>query len=184
MKGRTSRRRFVRGVGVVAAVGALAGCSGDGGESGGSDGNGGGGDGDSGESTPVETPTAAATATDGSGRAEIDAYLSNADNYGGTIADRTGRGEVAVEVGATGNGGGFAFGPAAIRVDPGTTVVWEWIGQGGLHNVVAEDGTFDSGESVAGAEETFEYTFDGAGTYLYFCTPHKALGMKGAVEVA
>ena len=91
--------------------------------------------------------------------------------------------EAAVDVGAEGNGGGFAFGPPAVRVDTGTTVVWSWTGEGGLHNVLAEDDTFDSGEPVSGSDATFEYTFSEAGTYLYFCEPHKSLGMKGAIVV-
>jgi halocyanin-like protein len=70
-----------------------------------------------------------------------------------------------------------------VAVSTGTTVVWEWTGEGGAHNVVAEDGTFDSGETVTEAGTTFEYTFEEAGTYTYVCTPHEAVGMKGAVYV-
>jgi halocyanin-like protein len=62
-------------------------------------------------------------------------------------------------------------------------VVWEWTGEGGQHNVVAEDGTFDSGDPVAGSDATFEYTFGESGTWLYYCAPHRALAMKGAVVV-
>lgn len=130
---------------------------------------------------PTETTTA--TPTPAGGESAVDEYLTDTSNYDGTIADRTGRDRVRVEVGAQGNGGGFAYGPPAIRVDTGTTVVWEWTGSGGLHNVVAEDGTFNSGDPVSGSGETFRYTVEEAGTYLYFCDPHKALGMKGAVVV-
>jgi len=49
---------------------------------------------------------------------------------------------VTVEVGTEANGGNFGFGPAAVRVDPGTTVTWEWVA--GSHNVEAEDGSFES----------------------------------------
>jgi plastocyanin len=41
--------------------------------------------------------------------------------------------------------------------------------------------TFDSGH--LDPEETFEYTFEVAGTYRYFCVPHEAVGMRGAVIV-
>ena len=37
--------------------------------------------------------------------------------------DRRGRDEVTVTVGADANDGAWGFGPAAVRVDPGTTVV-------------------------------------------------------------
>jgi hypothetical protein len=72
-----------------------------------------------------------------------------------------------------------------VRISPGTTVVWEWTGAGGGHNVVAEDGTFSSGEDyVSEAGYTYEYTFESEGTYRYVCVPHETLGMKGAVVVS
>lgn len=109
------------------------------------------------------------------------AWFEGVENYDGVV-DATGRSTVRVEVGATGNGGGFAFGPAAVRVDPGTTVVWEWTGEGGLHNVVAEDGAFES-ELLGDAGDTFEHAFDAEGVAYYVCTPHRAMGMRGAVVV-
>ena len=119
----------------------------------------------------------------GTGAAQQDtaAWFSNVSNYDG-VADRTGQSEVTVEVGAQGNGGGFAFGPAAVRVDPGTTVVWEWTGKGGVHNVADEAGSFTS-EYSDEAGYTFSHTFDAEGVALYSCVPHKAMGMKGAVVV-
>ncbi|PHQ39042.1 halocyanin [Halorubrum persicum] len=118
----------------------------------------------------------------GGAAAQYDGWLDDVDNYDGTH-DYTGQDEVTVAVGAV---DGLKFGPAAILIDPGTTVVWEWTGQGGAHNVVAEDGTFDSGETVSEEGTTFEYTFDDAAdgdTFNYLCEPHEAVGMKGAVAV-
>ncbi|UPV76564.1 halocyanin domain-containing protein (plasmid) [Halorussus limi] len=117
----------------------------------------------------------------GSGGEKLGDWFGNVSNYDGVV-DRTGESEVTVEVGAKGNNGNFAFGPAAVRVDPGTTVVWKWTGKGGSHNVVAEDGSFKS--KTSGAQgHTFEQTFDETGLFKYACTPHKAMGMKGAVVV-
>ncbi|RYJ14252.1 halocyanin domain-containing protein [Halogeometricum borinquense] len=113
--------------------------------------------------------------------AALKSWFSNTSNYDGVV-DRTGNDEVTVEVGAKGNGASFAFGPAAIRVDPGTTVVWEWNGRGGAHNVVAEDGSFKS-EMVNKSGHSFSHAFEEAGTYKYACTPHKSMGMKGVVLV-
>jgi len=99
-------------------------------------------------------------------------------NYDGTV-DMRDADEVTVNVGAN---DGLSFGPAAVAVSSGTTVVWEWTGQGGDHNVSATDGEFES--DTAGEEgHTFEHTFEEAGTYTYVCTPHEAVGMKGAVYV-
>jgi halocyanin-like protein len=111
-----------------------------------------------------------------------DGYLSDDGTFDGTTADMTGQDEVTITVGAQGNGGAFAFDPSAVQIDPGTTVLWEWSGEGGSHNVVDEDGNFES-ELVADEGHTFEYTFEEEGVFRYFCTPHKALGMKGVVAV-
>jgi halocyanin-like protein len=67
-------------------------------------------------------------------------------------------------------------------VSPGTTVVWTWTGAGGSHNVVAEDGSFES-DLVVAEGHAFSHTFEEPGTVRYVCTPHRALGMKGVVVV-
>ncbi|MEZ3117751.1 halocyanin domain-containing protein [Halobaculum sp. MBLA0147] len=108
-------------------------------------------------------------------------WFDGVSNFDGVV-DRTGQSEVTVEVGVQNGDGAYGFGPAAVRVSPGTTVVWEWTGKGGSHNVVADGGGFES-ELVGEEGHTFSQTFESAGTYKYYCTPHQALGMKGAVVV-
>jgi halocyanin-like protein len=109
------------------------------------------------------------------------------DGIDGGYEDLRGQSEVTVDVGADGNGGALAFAPAGIWVDPGTTVTWEWTGEGGGHNVVTEEGpaSLDSGAPVSEAGTTFEHTFseEQAGITKYYCSPHQALGMLGAVAV-
>jgi len=124
-------------------------------------------------STPTDEPTPTATPS-------VEGYLEGANGYGGTIADETGRDAVTVVVGAGDQG--FRFAPAGIRITPETTVTWAWA-SGARHNVVAADGTFDSGEPVVSDEETFAHTFGGAGAWRYYCEPHRAVGMRGAVVV-
>ncbi|WP_233752281.1 MULTISPECIES: halocyanin domain-containing protein [Halostella] len=111
----------------------------------------------------------------------LDGWFDDVDNYDG-IVDRTGEDEVSVQVGSQANGGGFGFGPAAVSVSPGTTVVWEWTGEGGSHDVQADNGSFAS-QMTDEAGHSFAHTFDGTGTTKYYCMPHKAMGMKGAVVV-
>jgi len=128
--------------------------------------------------------TVGAGAATGGATAQSDglsSWFEDVGNYDGVV-DETGSDEVTISVGAEGNGGGFAFGPAAVRVDPGTTVVWEWTGDGGGHNVVAENGDFES-ETTSDAGHTFEYTPEESGVVRYACTPHKPMGMKGALVV-
>lgn len=111
----------------------------------------------------------------------IDAYLADVSNYDGTVEDFTGEKVATVEVGAGGPDQPYVFDPPAIRVDTGTTVVWEWTGEAG-HSVTHEDGEFDI-EVLQGKGKTFEHTFDEAGQYRYFCKPHKSIDMKGALVV-
>ncbi|WP_434522349.1 halocyanin domain-containing protein [Halorubrum sp. AS12] len=125
--------------------------------------------------------TASATALAGC----VDAALpgSGSDAAGESAddrVDRTGEATVAVAVGAD---NGFSFAPAHVRVDAGTTVVWEWTGKGGGHDVYAVDGSFAS-DLVAEEGHTFERTFEKPGTHEYVCTPHQTRGMRGSVEVA
>jgi halocyanin-like protein len=127
------------------------------------------------------TPAAASEGGGGGGGGTVPdygGYLDDANNFEETT-DQTGNDEEADDVGA--GGSGLAFGPAAVHVDNGATVVWEWTGEGGAHNVVAEDGSFESGSPVESG--TYEYTFEEDGIYTYYCQPHKGQGMKGAIVV-
>lgn len=110
---------------------------------------------------------------------DFDGWFDDVDNYDG-VHDRTGQEAVTVT-----NGTGTAnmrYDPAAILVDAGTTVTWEWTGLGGSHDVTHEDGAFESGLKSAEGD-TFSHAFEEAGTYLYYCTPHRTNGQKGAVIV-
>ncbi|MFB6166019.1 MAG: halocyanin domain-containing protein [Haloarculaceae archaeon] len=129
------------------------------------------------------TGTAAAQESGGSGGGDFGGWLSDVGNYDGDVVDATGESQVTIDVGAQGNGGNFAFDPPAVKVDPGTTVVWEWTGQGGGHNVVGENREFTSGDIVAEAGHTYKKTFQEKGTVKYYCEPHRPLGMKGVVVV-
>ncbi|MFD1632706.1 halocyanin domain-containing protein [Haloplanus ruber] len=105
-------------------------------------------------------------------------------NFDGT-ADHTGQDSVTVEVGAEGNGGPYAFGPAAIRVDPGTSVTFEWVSD--THNVLIEEqpsgADWGGVDSIENTGYSHEHTFETEGVYKYYCQPHLALGMKGAIVV-
>lgn len=112
--------------------------------------------------------------------------FSELEDVDGGIEDLRGESEVTVEVGASGNGGNVAFSPAGVWVDPGTTVIWEWTGEGGDHNVVTTDGPAELESELVGESGhtyEFEFTEDHAGITNYQCEPHSGLGMLGAVAV-
>lgn len=89
----------------------------------------------------------------------------------------------------------YYFDPIGLLVDAGDTITFEI--DSGAHSATAysagngpatvtriPDGAdaWDSGTlSEQGA--TFDHTFETAGTYDYFCTPHKSLGMVGRIVV-
>ncbi len=116
---------------------------------------------------------------------EMPEWDYSADVDGGH-EDLRGEDEVTVMVGAEGNGGDVAFSPAGIWIDPGTTVTWEWTGNGGDHNVEAEDGPAELASDLT-AEEGFTYEFefteDHEGITSYHCTPHIPVEMFGEVAV-
>jgi plastocyanin len=117
---------------------------------------------------------------------------SGGDGGGGTTVDMTDE---------------LVYEPETLTVSVGDTVTWENVGSIG-HSVTAyEDeipdgaeyfasGGFDSeqaakdayapGDTDAGdipGGESWEHTFETAGTYEYFCIPHEQAGMVGTIEV-
>jgi plastocyanin len=155
MDSHVTRRRAVKSIGTLVVGVSLAGCSGNG-DGGDGNGNGGGGNGD-----------------------------------GGTTVEMTDE---------------LVFDPDQLTISVGDTVVWENVGSVG-HSVTAyEDeipdgadyfasGGFDTeqaardaytpGDTDAGdipGGESYEHTFDTAGTYEYFCIPHEST-MVGTIQV-
>jgi halocyanin-like protein len=180
-----TRRRVLEATATTLLGVSLAGCSsgggsGDGGSSDGS-GSGGSADGSSDGSSGESGSGGSADGSSGGSDPDFDGWFEGVSNFDGVV-DETGSNEVTVTVGSEANGGNFGFDPAAVRVDAGTTVVWEWNGEGGSHNVAAEDGSFES-ELVAEEGHTFSHDFEEAGTVKYACTPHETVGMRGAVVV-
>jgi halocyanin-like protein len=129
----------------------------------------------------------AASATAGTATAQSEQpAFSELEGIDGGIEDLRGESAVTVAVGASGNGGSIAFSPAGIWIDPGTTVTWEWTGDGGAHNVATTDGpaSLESEQTdEAGFTYEFEFTEEHAGITNYECVPHASLGMLGAVAV-
>jgi halocyanin-like protein len=131
--------------------------------------------------TPTMTPTEKPTNTPVDRESAINSWLSDTSNYS-SIEDFTGEDPLTIDVGTEGNRGNYAFAPPAVEVSTGTTIVWNWTGEGGPHNVVDNDGAFDSGEPTPDENHTFEVNLDQSGLFLYVCEPHESIGMKGAIS--
>jgi len=82
------------------------------------------------------------------------------------------------------------FDPFAVQIEPGDTVVWEWVGLEGDHSVTTEDGQIEKFDSDPGnnepvhpaGSEPFRYTFDREGRVSYLCKTHP-LTMAGSVTI-
>lgn len=115
----------------------------------------------------------------------------NDDPWDGGIANRTGESEVDISVGSFTSidapfpeeQGPFAFDPQVVKVSPGTEITWRWVAAHHSvtsYNEAAGDPsdpttTGDHGklfDEHAAAPNSFTYTFEESGTYLYFCHPH------------
>jgi len=92
---------------------------------------------------------------------------------------------------APGGGGGdvveieirnFEFSQPELRIAPGTTVRWRNTTTN-YHTVTPDGHSAWTQWQTTGVGETFEVRFDQAGTYPYYCMPHRALGMTGTVIV-
>lgn len=77
------------------------------------------------------------------------------------------------------------FDPVGLAVEPGTTV--RFAIAAGAHSATAYENripagatAFDSGVISSGS---FEFTFETPGTYDYYCTPHRGVGMVGRIVV-
>jgi plastocyanin len=80
--------------------------------------------------------------------------------------------------------GDDSFSPSSVTIHPGDTVQWTWNENGHTctsGSSCAPNGLWDSGLRGNGA--TFSYTFNTAGTFPYFCTPHCDMGMVGIITV-
>ena len=120
-------------------------------------------------------------AATGNEEPDYEGWLDDAPNYTQT---EDLRGEDEVEVGVGTGPEGLEYEPPAIWIDPGTTVVWEWTGEGGSHDVSADSGPADlSSDLTDEAGFTYEHTFEEEGITTYYCSPHITVGMKGSVAV-
>ena len=73
----------------------------------------------------------------------------------------------------------FAFAPANVVIDAGTTVTWTNF-DSTRHTVTSDEGDELDSELLA-ETETFRHTFDTPGEYYYHCKPHS--NMHGLITV-
>lgn len=87
--------------------------------------------------------------------------------------------------------GGLVFVPDKVSIKAGEKVTWT-NNAGFPHNIVFDEDNVPDGvnaDSLSREDylnapgETYSVTFDKAGTYGYYCEPHRGAGMQGTVVV-
>ena len=110
-----------------------------------------------------------------------DGYDDDHDDEEEAVHDATGETHVEVTVAP---GGDHTFEPAAVRIDPGTTVRWHW--DAGDHNVspasMPDGADWDGHTDLEGEGHEYEFTFEVTGTYEYVCEPH-SVQMIGEIHL-
>jgi plastocyanin len=77
---------------------------------------------------------------------------------------------------------GVSFSAPQVTISKGQTV--RWINREAMFHTVTPDGHTEwSSASLSQVGQTFEHTFDKAGTFAYYCQPHRGAGMTGRVVV-
>jgi plastocyanin len=77
----------------------------------------------------------------------------------------------------------LTFSPSELTIAPGTTV--RWVNDADIFHTITPDGHSEWNEgSVGSAGETFSHTFQTAGTFPYYCSPHRSQGMTGTITVS
>jgi plastocyanin len=85
---------------------------------------------------------------------------------------------------AVGLNGDFNFVPKTLTISVGDSVTWNMDNTAvGKHNVVAVDGSFRNGD-VSDTPWTYTHQFDSAGSFGYFCSEHRSMGMTGTIIVS
>jgi plastocyanin len=73
----------------------------------------------------------------------------------------------------------YAFKPAKVSVSKGTKVVWKNASTGTSHTVTSYKGPW-SKNTVVAAGSTTSFTFNGTGTFKYYCSFHAHITLSGA----
>jgi plastocyanin len=90
---------------------------------------------------------------------------------------------ITVKMGA--DNGMLAFEPSSVTIKKGDTVKWV-NNKLPPHNIMFEDKALSDKSHDAmmfSPGESYEVTFDSAGTFSYYCAPHRGAGMAGTVTV-
>jgi plastocyanin len=84
-----------------------------------------------------------------------------------------------VEVVLTSN---LTFSPAQVTISPGMTIRWR--NEANIFHTVTPDGHSEWSEaSLNQAGQVFTHTFQTAGEFAYYCSPHRSQGMTGTITV-
>merc|ERR1719194_337977 len=105
------------------------------------------------------------------------------------VTSRTNPTQAVVKLGS--DSGGLVFVPDSIEIKSGDKITFT-NNAGFPHNIVFDEDNVPEGVSTDSLSredylnapgETYEVKFDKAGTYGYYCEPHRGAGMQGKIVV-
>jgi len=77
---------------------------------------------------------------------------------------------------------GTSFSNADVTISVGERIRWQ-NADNALHTVTPDGHSEWASVQLDATGESFEHTFNTAGTYNYYCNPHRAAGMTGVIRV-
>ena len=138
-------------------------------------------------STPSPTPTATETSTPTSTRTRTPSpTATSTSSPAPTDTPTPTPTSDADQVVRVAPGGSLSFSPESFTIAVGDTVEWRW--EAGSHNVRPDsipDGSSWPGDDddTYGEGHTHSHEFTVAGSYSYYCVPHRNIGMTGSFTV-
>ncbi|MGH9173505.1 MAG: plastocyanin/azurin family copper-binding protein [Vicinamibacterales bacterium] len=127
----------------------------------------------------VTAPSGFELASGESGRKPVTATSGQTANVSFALASTGGGGQI-VEVRLTAN---LTFVPAQVTISPGQTIRWVNEAAAPDHTVTPDGHSEWTSQPMTDAGQTFEHTFNSAGSFPYFCEPHLSQGMTGTITV-
>ncbi|NHZ71408.1 MAG: hypothetical protein GWP18_07175 [Proteobacteria bacterium] len=117
--------------------------------------------------------SACSTTPDSSSGGSVDQPTGGSTVSTEVMASTTAPGAAPSAAGAAVSIENFAFGPDEIVISVGDTLTWTNDEAGVGHTTTSDDGVWNS--ALLNPGDTFDQTFDQAGTFTYFCSIHPSM---------
>lgn len=124
----------------------------------------------------IEVPAGLTLGSNEQGRKSVSATAGQTSNVSfGLVTVQSGTVDIELTASNT-------FSPDDVTITTGTTVVWT-NGSATFHTITPDGHSEWQRVTMNQDGETFSHTFNTAGTFDYYCEPHRGIGMTGTITV-